>query len=83
MLAGCGRASVEEIETSTAVPVVVQPAVVKTIQGTISATAIVTPAPGADLVVTAPETARIAEIRTRKGSASTAAICWCASISRP
>ena len=51
-----------------------QPAVVKTIRGIrSSATAIVTPAPGADLVVTAPEAARIAEMphaegeRVRKG----------------
>jgi membrane fusion protein, multidrug efflux system len=67
VLWGCGRESVEEVETSTPVPVVVQAAVVKTIQGTVAATAVVTPAPGADLVVTAPEAARIAEIPRAEG----------------
>jgi RND family efflux transporter MFP subunit len=73
LVAGCGRNSVEEIESSTAVPVVVAAAVVKTIQGTITTTGVVAPAPGADLVVSAPEAARIAEIahgegdRVRKG----------------
>jgi RND family efflux transporter MFP subunit len=67
LLPGCGREPVEEIETSMPVPVAVQTAAVKNIQGTVSATAIVTPAPGADLVVTAPEAARIAEIRPAEG----------------
>jgi RND family efflux transporter MFP subunit len=69
----CGRAAVEELETTTAVPVSVQPAVVKSIRASIVATALVVPAAGAELVVTAPEAARIAEMphaegdRVRKG----------------
>src|SRR5215203_82265 len=66
-LSGCAREPVEEIETSTPVPVVVQVAEVKTIQGTVAATAVVRPAPGADLIVTAPEAARIAEIPRAEG----------------
>src|SRR3954454_8257603 len=63
----CSREPVEELETTTKVPVVVQPAVVKTIHGSIVATAVVTPAPGADLIVTAPEAARIAEMPRAEG----------------
>jgi membrane fusion protein (multidrug efflux system) len=64
---GCGRAAVEELETSAAVPVVVQAAVVKTIRGSIVATGVIAPAPGADLIVTAPEAARIAEMPRAEG----------------
>jgi RND family efflux transporter MFP subunit len=63
----CSREPVEELETTTKVSVVVQPAVVKTIHGSIVATAVVTPAPGADLIVTAPEAARIAEMPRAEG----------------
>jgi RND family efflux transporter MFP subunit len=45
----------------------VQPAVIKTIHGSIVATGVITPAPGADLIVTAPEAARIAEMPRAEG----------------
>lgn len=63
----CSPQPVEEVATSAAVPVVVAPATVKTIAGIVSATAIVTPAPGAQFDVTAPETARIVEMPRAEG----------------
>lgn len=74
VLAGCGRqASDEDVETKTVVPVITAPATTGTIHAVIHATGMVTPAPGADLAVRAPETARIAAMpkaegdRVRKG----------------
>ena len=72
--AGCGRqTSDEDVETKTVVPVMTAPATTGTIHAVIHATGTITPAPGADLAVRAPETARIAEMpkaegdRVRKG----------------
>jgi RND family efflux transporter MFP subunit len=67
LLSGCRPAAVEEIDTSAAVPVVVQRAVTKTIIGLVTATATVTPAAGADQVVTAPDSARISAIPHAEG----------------
>src|SRR5215203_3521550 len=58
----CSRESAEEVESETAVAVKTAPAIVGNIRGVIHATGVVTPAAGADLVVVAPESARIAEI---------------------
>lgn len=63
----CGRATVEETETTAAVPVHVVKATRKTIVGVVSATAIVTPGPGAEFTVTAPDSARIAELPRAEG----------------
>jgi len=66
-VAACGHAAVEETETTGAVPVHVTKVAQKTVVGTVAATAIVTPGPGADFTVTAPEAARIAEIPRAEG----------------
>jgi RND family efflux transporter MFP subunit len=58
----CRRESAEEVESETVVAVKTAPAIVGNIRGVIHATGVVTPAAGADLVVVAPEAARIAEI---------------------
>ncbi len=63
----CGAPAVEDIETATKVPVEVQAARVDTIESRIEAAGVVTPAPGADFVITAPEAARIAEIPKAEG----------------
>ncbi len=65
--AACGRNAPEEVETQTVVPVTVEAAQVGTIRGVIHATGIVEPAPGADLIVTAPEPARIVEMPKAEG----------------
>jgi len=61
-LAGCNHEAAEEVESETVVSVKVSPAALGTIRGVIHATGVVTPAAGADLVVVAPEGARIEEI---------------------
>jgi RND family efflux transporter MFP subunit len=63
----CGAAAPEDIATETVVPVVTEPAATGTIRGIVHATGVVAPAPGADLVVIAPEAARIAEMPVAEG----------------
>ena len=58
----CGHEPSEEVESQAAVSVRTVLATVGSIRGTVRATAIVSPAPGAELVVVAPEAARIAAI---------------------
>ena len=67
VLAGCARAAPEEVESETVVPVVTEPAQRGSIRAVIHATGTITPAPGADLIVIAPEAARIAEIPKAEG----------------
>jgi RND family efflux transporter MFP subunit len=64
---GCGKPATEAVETETVVPVTTAPAEVGTIRAVIQATGDVNPAPGADLVVVAPEPARIAQITKAEG----------------
>jgi len=64
---GCTREPVEEVESETVVSVKTEDATVGNIRGVVHATAIVNPAPGADLVVVAPESARIAELPKAPG----------------
>jgi len=59
----------EEIETTEKVPVVVQPVRRGAIRGSVRATGIVKPAPGAELLVTAPQSAQILEIPKAEGDA--------------
>ena len=66
-LPSCRREAPEEIETHTAVAVAVETAKRDAIREVIAASGIVTPAPGAELIVTAPEAARIAELRKAEG----------------
>ena len=68
-LPGCTRKSVEQVETTAAVPVVLEAARVDTLQSIIAAAGTVTPAPGAELTVVAPAPARIAEMPKAEGDA--------------
>ena len=71
--AGCRTQTEEEVETATTVAVKTEPATQGSIRSVVHATGIVNPAPGAELVVVAPEAARITEIpyatgdRVRRG----------------
>jgi RND family efflux transporter MFP subunit len=65
----CGRAPAEEVESAAVVAVKTAPAAVRDIVGVVHATGVVAPAPDADLVVVAPEVARIAEIPRAAGDA--------------
>jgi membrane fusion protein, multidrug efflux system len=64
---GCGKPATEEVETETVVPVTTAPAELGTIRAVIHATGDVNPAPNAELLVVAPEPARIAEITKAEG----------------
>jgi RND family efflux transporter MFP subunit len=64
---GCHRASQEELETTNAVPVQVVAAHVGDIRAEVRAAGLVTPAPGAELVVVAPVPARIATLPHAEG----------------
>jgi membrane fusion protein (multidrug efflux system) len=66
-LSGCGHAATEEVDTETVVPVTTVPAQSGNIRAVIHATGDVNPAPGAELVVVAPEPARISEITKGEG----------------
>ncbi len=73
MLPGCRGTAPEEVDSEAAVSVKAQPAALGQIRGVVRATGTVNPAPGADLVITAPEPARIAAVgfaigdRVRRG----------------
>lgn len=66
-MAGCQRPSVEEVETTAVVPVVVETARVGLLQERISVTGIVAAAPGAEMLVVAPAAARIAHLPNAEG----------------
>lgn len=66
-IAACSRDTVEEVTSDTVVPVTTEAAAVGTIRATLTVTGTVTAAPGADLLVIAPEPARIAEIPKAEG----------------
>jgi RND family efflux transporter MFP subunit len=72
-LASCARRATEEVESETVVTVKTEAAATGDIRGVIHATGLVSPAPGAELVVVAPEPARVAEVphavgdRVRRG----------------
>lgn len=67
LAAACSREAPEEVESDTVVPVMTRPAAIGSIRAVIHATGLVTPAPGADLVVIAPEAGRIAEMPKAEG----------------
>jgi membrane fusion protein, multidrug efflux system len=67
LTAACGTHAPDEVESETVVAVKVAPAMLGDIRGVVHATGVVTPAAGADLVVVAPEAARIAEIPPASG----------------
>lgn len=66
-LAGCSHAAVEEVATESAVEVEVAAATVGAIEGHINVSGTVTPAPGADWTIVAPEPARIADLPKAEG----------------
>ena len=63
----CHRDAPEEVESETVVPVTVMPAETGSITAEAHATGLVAPAPGAELLVVAPEPARIVEIPKAEG----------------
>jgi membrane fusion protein (multidrug efflux system) len=63
----CGKPAVEETESEAAVPVKVETAGTGSIRGVLHATGTITPAPDGELIVIAPEPARIAEIPKAEG----------------
>jgi len=65
--AACGAPASEEVTSDAIVSVTVQPAQLGDIRGVVHATGVVTPSPGAELIVVAPEAARIAEIPRATG----------------
>jgi len=73
LLAACGKAPSEQVEATAPVPVTVQPVTRGAIRRLIATTGVVKPATGAELAVTAPQSARIAEMpkgvgeRVRRG----------------
>jgi membrane fusion protein, multidrug efflux system len=66
-IAGCHHDAPEETDTETAVSVAVEPARTGSIREVVTASGIVSVAPGAELVVTAPEGARIVELPKAEG----------------
>jgi hypothetical protein len=67
VLSSCRGEPVEQLETEAPVPVVVETAKVDVIRAVIEATGVVTPAPGAELTVVAPEAARVVSIPKAEG----------------
>jgi RND family efflux transporter MFP subunit len=67
VLTACGRSAPEEVETESVVPVKTALVELGTIRGVIHATGVVSPAPGADLVVIAPEPGRIVDLPKAEG----------------
>ena len=63
----CAQPAPEEVESEAVVPVRTAAAATGSIRGIVHATGLVSPAPGAELVVVAPESARIAEIPHGEG----------------
>jgi len=67
LLPACHKAAPDETETETAVAVEVEPAKTGAVREVFGATGLVTAAPGAELIVTAPDSARIAEMPRAEG----------------
>lgn len=65
--AACNKQAAEETESEAPVPVMVATAMSGSIRGLLHATGVVSPAPDAELIVVAPEPARIAEIPKAEG----------------
>jgi membrane fusion protein (multidrug efflux system) len=66
-IAGCHHDAPEETATETVVAVAVEPARIGSVRESIAASGVVTASPGGELVVTAPEAARIAELPRAEG----------------
>ncbi len=63
----CSKQAAEQVETETVVPVKTAAAATGSIRGVLHATGVVNPAPDAELIVIAPESARITEIPKAEG----------------
>lgn len=66
-IVSCTKQTAEEVVSETTVPVLAAPAVAGPIRGRVHTTGIVSPAPGGELVVVAPEVARIVEVSHAEG----------------
>jgi membrane fusion protein (multidrug efflux system) len=66
----CRRQQAAQSENDLLVPVAVEPAALGMIRGVVSATGLVTALPGAEILVFAPQTARIAEITKAVGDSA-------------
>ncbi len=64
---GCSKPAVEEVDTKAAAPVTTMTLAPQSLEGVVSATGVVTAAPGADWTITAPEHGRIAEMPKAEG----------------
>ena len=67
LAAACSKPTVEEVQTTAAAPVKTLTVTSATLEGVVSASGIVSAAPGADWVITAPEPARIIELPKAEG----------------
>jgi RND family efflux transporter MFP subunit len=65
--AGCSKPAVEEVHTTAAAPVKVLAVTPAPLEGVVAASGLVSAAPGADWVITAPEPARIVELPKAEG----------------
>jgi membrane fusion protein, multidrug efflux system len=64
---GCSKPTVEEVQTTAAAPVKILTIAAAPLEGVVAASGIVSAAPGADWVITAPEPARIVELPKAEG----------------
>jgi len=69
LVGACGHDAPEDVQSDAVVPVATAPVETGAIRATIRATGLVVPAPGADLIVIAPEAARVAAIPKGEGDA--------------
>ena len=67
LLWSCSKPAVEEVDTKAAAPVTTVALAPQTLEGVVSATGVVTAAPGADWMITAPEHGRIADMPKSEG----------------
>jgi RND family efflux transporter MFP subunit len=66
-LTACSKPAVEAVATTAASPVTVLAVAPSALEGVVSATGVVSAAPGADWIITAPEPARIVELPKAEG----------------
>jgi RND family efflux transporter MFP subunit len=67
LLWSCSKPAVEEVETKAAAPVTTVTLAPQTLEGIVAASGVVSAAPGADWLITAPEHGRIAEMPRAEG----------------
>jgi RND family efflux transporter MFP subunit len=67
MLGACSKPAVEEVDTKAAAPVTTLALAPQTVEGVVTATGLVSAAPGFDWTITAPEHARIVEMPKAEG----------------